>query len=162
MAAVAEAITTGITDIPLSRLFPAPWNARKTFDETALADLTASIQAKGINVPLIVRPIKHKGKDSGDFEIVAGERRSRAAQLAARSDAPCIVRDLSDDEARELGMVDNLQREDLAPLDEAKTIGCSARAVIGSVAAVRVDCARLQYDTGDPGMITFVGDSSAG
>ncbi len=120
MAAVAEAITTGITDIPLSRLFVAPWNARKTFDEASLADLTASIKQHGIQVPLIVRPILHKGKTSGDYEIIAGHRRRTGGERASLSSAPCIVRDLDDAEAREIGMIDNLQREDLAPLEEAK------------------------------------------
>jgi ParB/RepB/Spo0J family partition protein len=120
MAAVAEAITTGIQDIPLSRLFVAPWNARKTFDEHSLAEITASITQHGIQVPLTVRPIVHKGKDSLDFEIVAGHRRRIGAERAARSSAPCIVRDLTDAEAREIGMIDNLQRENLPPLDEAR------------------------------------------
>jgi ParB/RepB/Spo0J family partition protein len=124
MAAVGEAIQTGIIDIPLSRLFVALWNARKTFDESALADLTASIQQHGIQVPLIVRPIMSaKRKESGDYEIIAGHRRHRGAERSGKADAPCIVRDLSDDEAREIGMVDNLQREDLAPMEEAKAFG---------------------------------------
>ena len=120
MAAVAEALTTGIQDIPLSRLFVASWNARKTFNEHSLAEITASITQHGIQVPLIVRPIIHKGKESGDFEIIAGHRRRIGAERAAISSAPCIVRDLTDAEAREIGMVDNLQRENLPPLDEAR------------------------------------------
>ena len=136
MAALAEAITTGIQDIPLSRLFVAPWNARKTFDEHSLAEITASITQHGIQVPLTVRPILHKGKTSGDFEIIAGHRRRIGAERAFKSDAPCIVRDLSDAEAREIGMIDNLQREDLAPLEEAKAFAELMKAPAATAEAV--------------------------
>lgn len=113
--ATAQVTQTVIKDIPLSRLCVADWNARKTFEKTAMDDLTASVQQHGIHVPLAVRPI---GKER--WEIVAGFRRYLAAQAALLTSAPCIVRDLSDDEARQIGIIDNLQRENLPPLEEAR------------------------------------------
>ena len=104
-----------IEQIQWSALRVAPWNARKTFDETALADLTASVQKSGIVTPLIVRPLDAVNR----FEIVAGHRRHMAAQSAGLFELPCLVRDMTDEEAREIGMVENLQRADLHPLEEA-------------------------------------------
>ena len=107
--------------IPVKRsdLLVAPWNARKTFDETTLAELTASIQQHGIRNPLLVRPLKKPGK----FEIVAGHRRNLGAERAGIVEVPCIVRTMTDDEAREIGLIDNLQRVDLHPLEEAAAYG---------------------------------------
>lgn len=119
MATALDAVTTLIKDIPLSRLRVAPWNARKTYNEGSLLELTDSVKQRGVQVPLIVRPID--ADQGGDiYEIVAGERRSRAAAAALLPFAPCIVRMLTDGEAREVGMTDNLQRENLPPLDEAR------------------------------------------
>jgi ParB family transcriptional regulator, chromosome partitioning protein len=87
---------------------------RTTFDEAALEELASSIKAKGILQPLLVRS---KGKK---YEIIAGERRYRAAQLAGLEEVPVIVREFSDQETLEIALIENLQREDLNPLEEAR------------------------------------------
>jgi ParB family transcriptional regulator, chromosome partitioning protein len=87
---------------------------RTTFDEAALDELALSIKAKGILQPLLVRS---KGKK---YEIIAGERRYRAAQLAGLEEVPVIVREFSDQETLEIALIENLQREDLNPLEEAR------------------------------------------
>lgn len=100
--------------LPLDRLRPAPGQPRKVFDPVSIAELTASIAEKGVLQPLLVRPV-------GDgFEIVAGERRYRAAKEAGLDEVPVVVRELSDQAALEIAIVENLQREDLSPVEEAK------------------------------------------
>ncbi len=110
---------TGVTvrNFPLASLHAAPWNARKSFDEEAQKELTASIREHGMLVPLIVRPMKVAGLA---FEIVAGHRRFLAAGALKLNDLPCDVRELTDAEAREVGLVNNLQRQDLSALEEAE------------------------------------------
>ncbi len=114
--------TVSLPLIPLALLDVAPWNARKAFDEGALAELTLSIRQAGVQVPLLIRPV---GVPNGaklaeqHYEIVAGHRRAEAARRAGLSEVPCIAREVTDTRARELALVDNLQREGLAPLDEA-------------------------------------------
>jgi ParB family chromosome partitioning protein len=102
--------------IDLDHLVPSPFNARKHFDRPALAELAASIRSEGIQQPLIVRP-KPGGKD---YEIIAGERRYRAAEIAELKSAPCVVRDVDEPEARRIQIVENLQREDITPLEESQ------------------------------------------
>lgn len=110
--------------IPLELLHESKLNPRRHFDEAKLAELTASVREKGILCPLIVRRV-HDGKRSGArhqssaYEIAAGHRRFRAAAAVGLDAVPCIVRDLSDDEFLEVLTVENLQREDVHPLDEA-------------------------------------------
>lgn len=87
---------------------------RKVFDEEALSELAESIAKHGVIQPLLVRPIK-----DGGYQLVAGERRWRAARIAGLSEVPVVIRELSDSETVELAMVENLQREDLNPLEEA-------------------------------------------
>lgn len=87
---------------------------RKVFDEEALSELAESISKHGVIQPLLVRPIK-----DGGYQLVAGERRWRAARIAGLSEVPVVIRELSDSETVELAMVENLQREDLNPLEEA-------------------------------------------
>lgn len=99
--------------LPIERLVPNPDQPRRHFDETALAELAVSIREKGVIQPLIVRP---KGED---FEIVAGERRWRAAQRAQLHDVPVIVREFTDTEVLEIGIIENIQRADLNPIEEA-------------------------------------------
>lgn len=113
---IRNAQALAVRPLLLSDLHAAPWNARRSFDEASLAELKASIEQHGILVPLIVRP---DGNKAG-YEIVAGHRRFMAAGLAKLAAVPADVRELSDEEAREIGMVDNLQREDLTALDEAE------------------------------------------
>ncbi|GHF95512.1 putative chromosome 1-partitioning protein ParB [Deinococcus piscis] len=104
----------GVQLLPTSRVMQAAYQPRQVFEPTALAELAQSIREKGILQPLLVRP-------RGDaFEIVAGERRWRASQLAGVEELPVIIRDLSDREALEIAIIENLQREDLGPLEEAR------------------------------------------
>jgi ParB family chromosome partitioning protein len=100
--------------LPVAFLQPGRYQPRKTFDEQPLADLAASIKEKGVLSPILVRPI---GADR--YEIVAGERRWRAAQLAKLHDVPVVVRELPDDQALEIAIIENVQRADLNALEEA-------------------------------------------
>jgi len=102
--------------VPIENLRPNPDQPRRSFAEDALAELAASIREKGIIQPLIVRP---DATNAGAFEIVAGERRWRAAQLAQLHDVPVIVRDYSDTEVLEVAIIENIQRADLNAIDEA-------------------------------------------
>ena len=101
--------------LPVSFLRANPHNPRKKFSDDALADLTASIREKGVVQPLIVRPV---GGDS--YEIIAGERRWRAAQKAGLHDVPVLVRDATDKESLELAIIENVQRADLDAIEEAR------------------------------------------
>jgi ParB family chromosome partitioning protein len=103
--------------LPIEALAPNPDQPRRSFDDAALEDLAASIRTRGILQPLIVRP---RVQGSATHEIVAGERRWRAAQKAQLHEVPVIVRTLDDTEALELAIVENIQRADLSPLEEAR------------------------------------------
>lgn len=101
--------------LPIERIFPNPNQPRRSFDAAALAELADSIRAKGVIQPLIVRP-----SADGRYEIVAGERRWRASQAANLHELPVIIRDFSDVEMLEIAIIENIQRADLNPLDEAE------------------------------------------
>ncbi|MFQ6018519.1 MAG: ParB/RepB/Spo0J family partition protein [Kiloniellaceae bacterium] len=103
--------------VPIERLHPNPLQPRQNFAETALGALADSIAANGLLQPLLVR--RHPERPS-EFEIVAGERRWRAAQIAKLHELPVVIRELSDLQALELGLVENMQRQDLTPLEEAE------------------------------------------
>jgi ParB family chromosome partitioning protein len=102
--------------VPIEFVHPNPRNPRRTFSEPELDELAASIRERGIIQPIVVRPMR-RGADS--FEIIAGERRWRAAQRAALHDVPVVVLEVSDAEALELAIIENVQRTDLNPLEEA-------------------------------------------
>ena len=102
--------------VAIERLHPNPHQPRRDFSPEALADLAASIRNKGVIQPLIVRP--HPGQDG--YEIVAGERRWRAAQLAGLHELPVLVRDFDDGEVIEVAIIENIQRADLNPVEEAR------------------------------------------
>lgn len=102
--------------VPVERLYPNPSQPRRIFPEDALSELAASIREKGIIQPLIVRA--HPDR-IGDFEIVAGERRWRAAQIAQLHELPVIVRSYTDAEVLEVAIIENIQRADLNAIDEA-------------------------------------------
>ncbi len=105
-----------LLSIPIEHLSPHPNQPRQHFDETEIESLAASIREKGIVQPLVVRP----GDDGGaPYQIVAGERRWRAAQRAGLHELPAVVRHLSEAESIEIALVENLQRRDLNPLEEA-------------------------------------------
>lgn len=100
--------------VPIEFITRNPRNPRRQFDESELQDLAVSIRQHGIVQPVVVRP-----RGSERFEIIAGERRWRAAQLAGLTDIPVIVRDVDDRTALEIAIVENVQRSDLNPLEEA-------------------------------------------
>ena len=102
--------------VPIERVFPNPDQPRRTFDQGQLDELANSIRAKGIFQPLIVRD---RPGYPGDYEIVAGERRWRAAQMAQLHQVPVIVRAFNDTEVLEIAIIENIQRADLNPVEEA-------------------------------------------
>ena len=102
--------------LPVERLTPNPNQPRRTFAEADLSDLATSIRAKGVLQPLIVRPIA----GSRDYEIVAGERRWRAAQMAKVHEVPVLIRDFDDTEVLEVAIIENIQRADLNPIEEGE------------------------------------------
>ena len=104
--------------LPISSLLPNPGQPRRHFDENALRELAASIKAQGIIQPLLVRPLA----SSEAYQIVAGERRWRAAQMAGLDRVPVYIRELSDKEVMAAALIENLQREDLNPIEEAEAL----------------------------------------
>ncbi len=100
--------------VAIDRIRANPRQPRTDFDETALNELAASIRVQGIIQPLLVRP-----DGEGGYELVAGERRLRAARIAGLREVPIVVREVSDRESLELALIENIQRNDLSPLDEA-------------------------------------------
>ncbi|HYD13437.1 MAG TPA: ParB/RepB/Spo0J family partition protein [Allosphingosinicella sp.] len=100
--------------IPVAGIEPHPGQPRRIFQEEALAELAESIQTRGVIQPIIVRPHGHR------FQIVAGERRWRAAQRARLHEIPAIVREFSDDETLEVALIENIQRQDLNAIEEAQ------------------------------------------
>ena len=108
----------GAATLPLREIEPDPEQPRKKFDEDALADLAASIQENGLLQPIAVRP---KRIGTG-YLIIAGERRWRAARLAGLTEVPVLIKDVTDEQAAALALIENLQREDLDPIEVAE--GC--------------------------------------
>lgn len=104
-----------VRSVPVELIVPNPRQPRLQFDDARLEELARSIQEKGILEPLIVRTT-----DDGHYELVAGERRLRAAQLVGKSEVPVLVRDYEDRESLEIALIENLQREDLNPVEEAR------------------------------------------
>ncbi len=113
-ASNGPAVVSGINHLPVMRLQPGQFQPRSYFDEGALTELAESIQKNGIMQPIIVRPV-----GGGRFEIVAGERRWRAAKQAGLETVPVIMREINNKQALELALVENIQRRDLNPLEEA-------------------------------------------
>lgn len=107
--------TKEAVEVRLSEIEPNRDQPRKHFDETALAELSESIKRHGLIQPLLVRPLT-----GGGYQIVAGERRWRASRMAGLSTVPVVIRELSDKETMEIALIENLQREDLNPVEEAK------------------------------------------
>ncbi|HIJ38592.1 MAG TPA: ParB/RepB/Spo0J family partition protein [Rhodospirillaceae bacterium] len=107
----------GLRLAPIEKLRPGRFQPRRHFDQAAIDDLVESVREKGILQPILVRP---DPENDDFFEIIAGERRWRAAQAASLHEVPVIIRALTDREALEVALVENLQRQDLSPLDEAE------------------------------------------
>ncbi len=105
----------GIANIPVADIHPNPDQPRRHFAEEALDELGASIKRHGIIQPIVVRP------HNGSFQIVAGERRWRAAQRAQLHEIPAIIRNFDDAETLEIALIENIQRQDLNPIEEAET-----------------------------------------
>jgi ParB family chromosome partitioning protein len=105
----------GTTTLKLNEIIPNKEQPRKTFDEGALQELADSITQHGVLQPLLVRPLT-----TGGYQLIAGERRWRASRLANLKEVPVIIKDLSDVEAMEIAIIENLQREDLNPIEEAE------------------------------------------
>lgn len=104
----------GISLIDIDLLVPSPYQPRRVFNESALGDLISSIREKGVLQPLLVR------QKNGIYEIIAGERRLRASKQAGLKQVPVIIKDFNDKDALEVALIENLQREDLNPLEEAE------------------------------------------
>jgi ParB family transcriptional regulator, chromosome partitioning protein len=105
----------GLASLPVSAIEPLPGQPRRRFDEAALDELAASIAQRGVIQPVIVRPLA-----GGRYQLVAGERRWRAAQKARLHEIPALVRDLDEREVMALALIENLQREDLNPVEEGR------------------------------------------
>jgi ParB family chromosome partitioning protein len=105
----------GLRTLAIEDVHPAPGQPRKQFDDARLDELAASIKAQGIIQPLVVRL-----REAGGYELIAGERRWRAAQRAGLHEVPAVVRDVAEKRAFEMALVENLQREDLNPIEEAQ------------------------------------------
>jgi ParB family chromosome partitioning protein len=106
--------SVGVRHVPVDRIEPNPENPRLLFEESALEELAASIAEHGVLQPVLVRPMDHDR-----FQLVAGERRWRAAARAGLATIPALVEELDDEAALEIAVIENLQREDLSPLEEA-------------------------------------------
>ena len=105
-----------LRDVALELIHPSPFQPRTHFDEDALRSLADSIRAQGLIQPVVLR------RRSGEYELIAGERRWRAAQLAGLQQIPAIVRDIDDHQAAALALIENLQREDLDPIEQAEAM----------------------------------------
>lgn len=104
----------GLGEIPVDQIFRGQYQPRRHFDEAALDDLAASIKSQGLMQPIVLRT-----RPAGGYEIIAGERRWRAAQRAGLQSVPSIVREIDDEHAMAMALIENIQREDLNPLEEA-------------------------------------------
>ncbi len=104
----------GLRQIELQQIQRGQYQPRRHFDEASLHELAASIRTQGVMQPVVVRPL-----DAGGYELIAGERRWRAAQLAGLTTIPAVVRSAGDEDALALSLIENIQREDLNPLEEA-------------------------------------------
>lgn len=111
----AEDGAAGIKTVPISRISPNPDQPRKEFSEDSLRELADSVREKGVLQPILV-----ENRDDGSFLILAGERRWRAAKLAGLQEIPVIVRGFSEQEKLEIALIENIQREDLTPIEEAQ------------------------------------------
>ena len=108
---------SGLTELPIEWINSGPWQPRRRFDTASLSELAESIRSKGLVQPILVRP---RAGTSNRYELIAGERRWRAAQMAQLHAIPAIIRNLEDEEAYELALIENIQRADLSAVEEAE------------------------------------------
>ena len=113
----ALAVTGAPSSLALSRLRPGKYQPRTRMSPESLAELADSIRAQGVMQPILVRPV-----DGDQYEIIAGERRFRAAEMAGLSEVPVLVKDVPDESALAMALIENIQREDLNPLEEAQGV----------------------------------------
>ncbi len=113
----AAAPTGAPTSLPVAKLRAGRYQPRTKMNTEALAELAESIKAQGVMQPILVRPV-----DGGQYEIIAGERRYRAAQMAGLDEVPVLVKDVPDEAALAMALIENIQREDLNPLEEAQGV----------------------------------------
>ena len=118
----SEAPVKPDSSLAIDVLVPSKFQPRRDFSEESLDDLASSIKASGIIQPLLVRPVANGGAAPDKYEIIAGERRWRAAQRARLETIPVLIRDLTDSECMEAALVENMQREDLNPIEEATAL----------------------------------------
>jgi len=104
------------TTISIAKLRPSPLQPRRVFDKNSINELADSIKSKGLVQPILVRP---SNANEGEYEIIAGERRWRAAQVAQLHEIPAVIRNLNDTESLEIAIIENVQRSDLSPIEEA-------------------------------------------
>jgi ParB family chromosome partitioning protein len=112
-----EKVGESLQNLPLSLLQPGKYQPRTRMDQQSLAELAESIKSRGVMQPILVRPVS-----AGRYEIIAGERRWRAAQLAGLPEVPAVIREVPDDAALAMSLIENIQRENLNPLEEAAGI----------------------------------------
>lgn len=136
--ALLPRVEKGVQQVPVAQLQASPLQPRQRFDDAAIAELTASVAERGVLQPIVVRPL-----EAGGYEVVAGERRFRAAQAAGLTTVPAVVKELSDRETLEIAIIENLQREDLNDVEEARAFkqlldfGMSQEAVAKAVGKSR-------------------------
>jgi ParB family chromosome partitioning protein len=106
--------------LTVAQIQAGKYQPRTRMDDGSLAELAASIKSQGIMQPVLVRPLAAPGPAGAAYEIIAGERRFRAAQLAGLDEIPVLVRDVDDQNAAAMALIENIQREDLNPLEEAQ------------------------------------------
>jgi len=111
----ADAADDRLTSLPLTAIRPGKYQPRTRISDEALAELAESIRAQGVIQPVVVRDI-----GLGDYELIAGERRWRASQLVGLTDIPAVIKTVSDDAALAMALIENIQRQDLDPIEEAK------------------------------------------
>ncbi len=111
------AVKAATSSLPVDLIGRGRYQPRRNFDEDKLRELADSIAAQGVVQPVVVRPV-----DGGRYELIAGERRWRAAQLAGLADIPVVIREVDDQAAMAMGLIENIQRDDLNPLEEAQAL----------------------------------------
>ncbi len=111
-----EEISTGLTELPIDKIQRGEYQPRKHFDEEALQELANSISAQGVIQPIVVR------KEGAHYELIAGERRWRASQLAGLQSIPAVIKDIDTQSAAAVALIENIQREDLNPLEESAAL----------------------------------------
>jgi ParB family chromosome partitioning protein len=115
-------LETGLREVPVDVLRRGKYQPRVDMREETLTELAESIKAQGVVQPIVVRPLPNPGGGETQYEIVAGERRWRAAQLAGLATIPAVVRDIPDESAVAVALIENIQRENLNPLEEARSL----------------------------------------